>query len=132
MNSIDIFLLASEWEGFGFVLVGAMVREVPVICFDITSNPEIIKDKETRFLVPFENTNDFADKILTLAKDPLFLKGMGKAGYQHVLKEFDLEEIVFWSFGLVFLMVSFVQNLKYEANYFFVCVFFKSYFNSST
>ena len=94
MNSIDVFLLTSEWEGFGFVLVEAMVREVPVVCFDITSNPEIIKDKETGFLVPFGNTNDFADKILTLAKDPLLLKGMGKAGHQRVLKEFVIEDRV--------------------------------------
>ena len=92
MNSIDVFLLTSEWEGFGFVLVEAMVREVPVVCFDITSNPEIIKDKETGFLVPFGDTNDFADKTFLLANDTQKRNEMGEAGRLRVREAFNLED----------------------------------------
>lgn len=92
MNSIDVFLLTSEWEGFGFVLVEAMAREVPVVCFDITSNPEIIKDKETGFLAPFADTRKFSEYILTLTKESNARIEMGKAGRQRVLKEFVIED----------------------------------------
>lgn len=95
MNSLDIFLLTSEWEGFGFVLVEAMVRKVPVVCFDITSNPEIIKDKETGYLAPFADTEKFAEHIFTLANDPALRRQMGEAGNKRVLKEFVIEDRIF-------------------------------------
>ena len=92
MNSLDVFLLTSEWEGFGFVLVEAMVREVPVVCFDITSNPEIIKDKETGFLVPFADTDAFTEKITLFAHDENLRKEMGAAGLNRVHKHFVIED----------------------------------------
>ena len=92
MNSIDVFLLTSEWEGFGFVLVEAMVREVPVVCFDITSNPEIIKDKETGFLVPFMDLDEFAGRIKELSLNLELRQKMGEAGKNRVLKEFVIED----------------------------------------
>ena len=36
MNSIDIFLLSSAWEGFGFVLVEAMLRAKPIVAVSYT------------------------------------------------------------------------------------------------
>lgn len=92
MNSLDVFLLTSEWEGFGFVLVEAMVREVPVVCFDITSNPEIIQDQETGFLVPFSDIDAFAEKIALFANDERLRKKMGAAGYKRVQQHFIIED----------------------------------------
>ena len=92
MNSLDVFLLTSEWEGFGFVLVEAMAREVPVVCFDITSNPEIIEDQETGFLVPFADTEAFAEKITLFAKDENLRKKMGAAGLKRVHNCFVIED----------------------------------------
>tara|TARA_B100000780_G_C21089139_1_gene438898 strand:+ start:550 stop:1641 length:1092 start_codon:yes stop_codon:yes gene_type:complete len=92
MNSIDIFLLTSEWEGFGFVLVEAMARKVPVVCFDISSNPEIIKDKETGFLAPFPDTSKFAKHVLTLANDYSLIQKMGEASKKRVFNNFIIED----------------------------------------
>ena len=92
MNSLDVFLLTSEWEGFGFVLVEAMAREVPVVCFDITSNPEIIEHQETGFLVPFADTDAFAEKITLFANDENLRKKMGAAGLKRVYKHFVIED----------------------------------------
>jgi glycosyltransferase involved in cell wall biosynthesis len=92
MNSIDLFLLTSEWEGFGFVLVEAMMREVPVICFDITSNPEIIKDKETGFLVPFGDLDEFTERIKALSSNSELRQKMGEAGKKRVLEHFVIED----------------------------------------
>jgi glycosyltransferase involved in cell wall biosynthesis len=92
MHSIDVFLLTSEWEGFGFVLVEAMMREVPVICFDITSNPEIIKDKETGFLVPFRDLDEFTERIKALSSNSELRQKMGEAGKKRVLEHFVIED----------------------------------------
>ena len=67
MKTIDIFLLTSLWEGFGYVIVEAMAAAKPVIAFDVSSNPEIIGDGETGYLVK-NNIKEFADKIELLVK----------------------------------------------------------------
>lgn len=42
-NSIDIFVLSSLWEGFGYVLAEAMLAHKPLVAFDCNSMPELVK-----------------------------------------------------------------------------------------
>lgn len=67
MESVDIFLLTSKWEGFGYVIVEAMASSKPVVAFDNSSNPEIIKDNETGYLARAFNCDEFADKVKQIA-----------------------------------------------------------------
>lgn len=94
MNSIDIFLLSSLWEGFGFVLVEAMIKEVPVVCFKLSSNPEIISDKKTGFLVDYPDLQSFAQQVQLLIQDQELRNKMGKAARQRVFDHFILEDRV--------------------------------------
>ena len=61
MNSIDIFVLPSLWEGFGYVIVEAMAAGKPVVAFDVSSNPEIIRDEKSGYLVNTFDVNAFAE-----------------------------------------------------------------------
>jgi glycosyltransferase involved in cell wall biosynthesis len=90
MNAIDIFLFTSIWEGFGYVIVEAMVKSKPVVAFDITSNPEIITAGKTGFLVPFPDVEQFAERTIQLINDPLLRKSMGQVGKQSVFERFNL------------------------------------------
>ncbi len=92
MQSIDIFLLSSAWEGFGFVIVEAMAHKKPVIAFDISSNPEIIANHETGFLIPFADTLQFADCIEKIISDPKMRMEMGENGYQRAKALFDTDK----------------------------------------
>ncbi|NQY66951.1 MAG: glycosyltransferase family 4 protein [Flavobacteriales bacterium] len=92
MNSIDVFLLSSMWEGFGYVLVEAMVKSKPVVAFDMTSNPEIIGDKETGFLIEYPDLEKFADQVEELIKNPEQRNKMGTAGLRRVKDKFLLKD----------------------------------------
>ncbi|MFA7327848.1 MAG: glycosyltransferase [Candidatus Kapaibacterium sp.] len=92
MSSIDVFLLTSEWEGFGFVLVEAMMKSKPVLSYDITSNPEIIDDNVTGYLIDFPNVDIFVEKLVTLIKNPDLRLQMGEAGLKRVKDKFILLE----------------------------------------
>ncbi len=89
MAGIDIFLLSSLWEGFGYVIVEANAARKPVVAFDMNSNPEIIAEGVTGFLVPPEDVNAFAQKTLALIRDPALRTSMGAAARRHVEEKFD-------------------------------------------
>ena len=88
MNSIDIFVLASKWEGFGYVLVEAMVKSKPVVAFDITSNPEVVAADQTGFLVDYPDLESFAEKTSQLIEDENMRTQMGEAGKKRVYENF--------------------------------------------
>ena len=94
MNSIDIFVLSSMWEGFGYVLVEAMLKEKAVVAFNMTSNPEIVLADKTGFLIDHPNTDMFANKLETLINNEDLRTQMGKAGLESSLDRFVLEDRV--------------------------------------
>lgn len=92
MNSIDVFLLTSVWEGFGYVLVEAMLKSSPVVAFNMTSNPEIVTANKTGFLVDYPNTDDFANKTVDLITNNILRKSIGEKAKESVFNRFDLED----------------------------------------
>lgn len=94
MECIDIYILPSLWEGFGYVLAEAMICKKPVIAFNISSNPEIIKDRETGFLVEQNNMDETFDKVKLLANDIELRERMGLEGEKRVKNYFTIERTV--------------------------------------
>jgi len=94
MKSIDVFVLTSKWEGFGYVLVEAMACKKPVIAFDISSNPEIIKDNETGFLIPAFDIDILSEKIIELSENESLKKEMGENSYNRVVELFSIEKTI--------------------------------------
>jgi glycosyltransferase involved in cell wall biosynthesis len=89
MNSIDIFVLPSLWEGFGYVTIEAMAAGKPVIAFNTGSNPEIIEDTKTGLLVDPIDAAALAGKIERLASQNSEREEMGKNGRRRVEQLFD-------------------------------------------
>lgn len=94
MNSIDIFLLTSMWEGFGYVIVEAMLKSKPVIAFNMTSNPEVVSADVTGFLVDYPDSKMFTEKTELLITNNILREEMGKAGFKKALDRFVLEDRV--------------------------------------
>lgn len=91
MQSIDIFVLTSHWEGFGYVLAEAMACEKPVIAFNHSSNPELIDHNKTGLLVKTGDIDDLFEKTVILINDNNLRTAFGKAGRQKALHEFNFE-----------------------------------------
>ncbi|PLX22764.1 MAG: glycosyltransferase family 1 protein [Marinilabiliales bacterium] len=94
MESIDIYVLPSFWEGFGYVLVEAMACKKPVIAFNLSSNPEIIANKTTGFLVEENDLEALTEKIKLLAEDSELRAKMGLEGEKRVKKLFLMDRVV--------------------------------------
>jgi len=91
LMAVDVFALSSHWEGFGYVLAEAMACSKPVVAFDVSSNPELVSDGETGFLIPYGDVSAFADKLTELAQNPQLAKEMGAKGREKVERQFRLE-----------------------------------------
>lgn len=66
----DIFVLSSNFEGFGNVIIEAMVCKTPVISTNCPSGPsEIITNYENGILVPLKSPEIMAEAIIKLLND---------------------------------------------------------------
>ena len=94
MESIDIYVLPSLWEGFGYVLAEAMSCRKPVIAFNLSSNPEIIANNKTGYLVEKNDLEDLTEKIKLLAENPELRNKMGQEGKARVKERFIIDRVV--------------------------------------
>lgn len=88
-NKIDIFLLSSLWEGFGYVIAEAMLFKKPVIAFNSSSNPELVTANKNGFLCKPNDLNDFTKKTVRLIKDKDIRRKMGDFGFKKIIEEYD-------------------------------------------
>ncbi len=87
----DIFVLPSLWEGFGYVLAEAALCKKPILAFDISSNPEVLVNNKSGFLLD-QNVSAFVEKIIQLKDNPAQLEEMGNYGYNYVKNKFNNDQ----------------------------------------
>ena len=66
MNTLDIFVLPSRYEGIPFVILEAMKASVPVISADVGGINEVINNMINGILIKKENSEELAEKIMLL------------------------------------------------------------------
>ncbi|TSC91537.1 MAG: hypothetical protein CEN90_335 [Parcubacteria group bacterium Licking1014_17] len=95
-SSSDIFAYPSEpfggWEEqFGYSIAEASACELPVISTDTGSISEVVLNNETGILIEPKDPAQLSEVILRLANDENLRKNMGRAGREHILKNFSHE-----------------------------------------
>ncbi len=91
LNELDIFILTSHWEGFGYALIEAMLCGLPVIAFNVSSNPEIVEDGATGYLVPPHDIPQLTEAVERLRLNPAEAHEMGLKGRSRALEFFDFQ-----------------------------------------
>lgn len=90
----DFFLLPSEQEAFGLAALEAMAYGLPVIGTRVGGIHELVEEGVTGLLYPVGATEQMADGILDLLKEPTRLKEMRKAAKERVTTHFAAEKVV--------------------------------------
>jgi len=94
MRGWDAFLLASEGEAFGFVLIEAMSCGVPVIGTSSGAIPEIVDHGRSGLLVPLLDSVAMADAIESLARNESRRLAMAAASCARVKDHFHVDSAV--------------------------------------
>jgi len=89
LKDIDLFVLPSHWEGFGYVIAEASLLEKPVIAYHVSSNPELIRNKETGYLIKKDDLEAMKDSILDLYRSSEMRQKFGVNGRKFILNNFD-------------------------------------------
>jgi L-malate glycosyltransferase len=88
------FCLLSRSEGFSNALLEAMACGVPPVVTQVGGNPEAIRDGENGFLVPVEDAEIAADRLLQLLRDPARARRMGALAQASVQARFSADTMI--------------------------------------
>ena len=88
LQSSDIYVSTSRWEGLTISILEAMAVGLPVVASDIGGHTEAVQKNETALLVPGENPGAFANAVGRLLEDNALARSMGEKGRQRVQEQF--------------------------------------------
>lgn len=86
-TAADLFVLPSEWEAFGLVLLDAMACGTPCLVSDRGGPQEVVEDGRTGLVLPYGDGPAWRDAVLRLLRDDARRREMGRAAREHVLAD---------------------------------------------
>lgn len=85
----SIFVMPSLYEPFGIVFAEAMAHRLPCVGTNICAMPEIIDHGQTGYLVSPGDSNQLAQRLIDLLKDPTMCRQFGEYGFEKYRKQFN-------------------------------------------
>jgi len=89
MNALDVFVFLSHSEGLGTVLLEAMACELPAVVYDRRPMSDLVSDGVNGHVVPFGDTEQATDRILSLLRHPDVCCELGRHGRRMVEDEYS-------------------------------------------
>jgi glycosyltransferase involved in cell wall biosynthesis len=89
-----LFVLPSEYEAFGLVLLEALAQGTAVIGSRVGGIPEVLDDGKAGVLVPPNEPRLLGDAIAALYEDPERRKALGTYGRDHVVPRYTWDRVV--------------------------------------
>lgn len=92
-SACDLFVLSSEWEGFGLVVAEAMACKCIAVCTDAGGVKEVLGNPQ--YVVPVSNHKALSEKILEISKlSEEQKKLIGCQNRIHIIKNFAITSVV--------------------------------------
>jgi len=93
MGECDVLINTSRSEGFPVTFLEAMVHGLPIICFDVSANGEIVRDGENGLLAREGDAEEFSGKLLELYENPELRRSMREHN-RAAVQDYDWHQIL--------------------------------------
>ena len=90
LDTADVGIIASEYEGFGLVTVEYMLHSLPVIGYNSGATPEIVDNGQTGYI--YTETSELADIMSRFIEDKNMACKMGTKGRKRAAECFSEEK----------------------------------------
>lgn len=90
----DAFVLPSELEAFGIVVIEAMASGLPVVVSNVGGMKNIVHDGVNGLLFEVGNSKQLAEKIISLFNDEHLRVKLAENGRKTVLENYSIEKVV--------------------------------------
>ncbi len=94
LQTMDIVVLTSLWEGLPYTLLEAMAATRPVVATLVAGSSDVVVNGETGFLVPPQDPVQIAAAVTKLIQNPALRQAMGQQGRTRVARDFSLSRMV--------------------------------------
>lgn len=91
LESADIFVLPSRWEGLPIALLEAMGSGLPVVATQVEGVEEVVQHGVQGFLVPPGDTQALAHALLELIQQPGLRTEMGNAARRRIDESYTID-----------------------------------------
>jgi glycosyltransferase involved in cell wall biosynthesis len=92
--AFDALVLPSSNEGTPVSAIEALAAGRPVVATRVGGVPDVVQEGEDGFLVEPGATDELADRLAQLARDPALRERMGRTGRERVLPRYAVERLV--------------------------------------
>lgn len=92
--AFDALVLPSSSEGTPVSAIEALAAGRPVVATRVGGVPDVVREGEDGFLVETGDTDELAERLGRLARDPELRERMGKHGRERVLPRYAVERLV--------------------------------------
>ena len=93
-RACDAFVLPSEYEAFGIVLLEAMACGKPVVATRVGGVSDIVTDRQTGLLVPYNDGGALKSALTSVLGDHTLGRELGAAARRSVGERFDWDSVV--------------------------------------
>ncbi len=94
LQTMDVVVLTSLWEGLPLTLLEAMAAARPVVATLVAGSSDVVVNGETGFLVPPHDPVQIAAAVTQLIQNPALRQAMGQQGRTRVARDFSLSRMV--------------------------------------
>ena len=94
LQCADVFVHCSDHEGLGMAIMEAMGAGLPVVASRVGGVPDLVLEGETGFMIPPDDVEKYAEKILLLLKNDQLRQELGSNARHFAEKHLNKQTIL--------------------------------------
>lgn len=94
ISILDVFVLASRWEGMPNAVMEAMISKKPVIASTVGGVTDLIQSGTEGLLIESENVKQCSDAMIQLIQDSKLRGKIAESAYEKIKRDYSMDQMI--------------------------------------